>query len=354
MGLTTGSSVYGVDGSAYRLGGEIAKGGQGAVWSLDGNANFVAKFYHKALNDENVAKLSSMCRLQNDALSSVAAWPISLLKGSMSGKPEGLLMRKISGYQAVHQVYGVKSRLRAFPEAGFPFLLQSAINTAQAFATLHSAGQVAGNVNHSNLMISDNATVALIDCDSFQVIDGNNVFRCPVSVPEFTPPELQGSNFLTETRTTQHDAFGLAVLIFYLLFLGRHPYDPKSGEKVSLDQAIGQYAFAYTRDLRSQDVKVPLFVPRFADYPSSVTDLFKQAFTRDAVTRGRPSAMQWVGALTSLSCALRQCQGNSNHYFYSGLKECPWCRVEGVFGAPIFRESQRRLSSAGQDLRKPS
>ena len=340
MSLATGSSVYGVDGSTYRLAREIGKGGQGAVWSLDGNANLVAKFYHNGFTDEDVAKLSAMCHLKNDALTSVAAWPIALLKGTKLGKPQGLLMRKISGYQAVHQLYGMKSRFRTFPEAQFPFLLHSAINTARAFATIHSAGQVIGDVNHSNLMISQTATAALIDCDSFQITDGGNVFRCPVGVPEFTPPELQGSNFLAQARTAQHDAFGLSILIFYLLFLGRHPfmgmYDPKRDEMVSLDQAIGQYAFPYARDLHSQEVKLPLFVPRLADYPSSVTDLFKQAFTRDALTRGRPSATQWVGALTLLSGALRQCQGNPNHHFYNGLKECPWCRMEGVLGTPIF------------------
>jgi DNA-binding helix-hairpin-helix protein with protein kinase domain len=140
--------------------------------------------------------------------------------------------------------------------------------------------------------------------------------------------------------SAQHDAFGLSILIFYLLFLGRHPfmgmYDPKSDEMVSLDQAIGQYAFPYAFDLCSPETKLPLFVPRLADYPSSVTELFKQAFTRDAITKGRPSATQWVGALTSLSSALRQCQGNPNHHFYNVLKECPWCRMEGVLGTPIF------------------
>ena len=340
MSVAMGSSVYGLNGSAYRLAREIGKGGHGAVWSLDGNANLVAKFYHNGLSDEDIAKLSAMCRLKNDALTSVAAWPITLLRGSKSGKPQGLLMRKISGYQAVHQLYGMKSRLRTFPEAQFPFLLHSAINTARAFATIHSAGQIIGDVNHSNLMISQTATAALIDCDSFQITDGSNVFRCPVGVPEFTPPELQGSSFLTQSRTAQHDAFGLSILIFYLLFLGRHPfmgmYDPKRDEMISLDQAIGQYAFPYALDLRSVEVKLPLFVPRLTDYPSSVTDLFKQAFTREAATRGRPSATQWVGALSSLSGALRQCQGNPNHHFYNGLRECPWCRMEGVLGTPIF------------------
>ena len=340
MSLNTGSNVHGVDGSTYRLSREIGSGAEGAVWSLDGNANLVAKFYHDSLSDEHIAKLLTMCRLKNDVLSGISAWPVAVLKETKSGKPQGFLMRKISGYQVVHQLYGMKSRLRTFPEAQFPFLLHSAINIARAFATIHSAGQVIGDVNHSNLMVSQSATVALIDCDSFQIADGSNVFRCPVGVPEFTPPELQGSSFLARARTTQHDAFGLSVLIFYLLFLGRHPfmgmYDPRRDEMVSLDQAIGQYAFPYALDLRSQEVKLPLFVPRLADYPSSVTDLFKQAFTRDAITRGRPSASQWVGVLTSLSSALRQCRGNPNHHFYNGLKECPWCRMEGVLGTPIF------------------
>jgi DNA-binding helix-hairpin-helix protein with protein kinase domain len=307
---------------------------------LDGNNNLVAKFYHNGFTDEDVAKLSAMCRLRNDALTSVAAWPITLLKGTKSEKPQGILMRKISGYQAIHQLYGMKSRLRTFSEAQFPFLLHSAINSARAFATIHSAGQVIGDVNHSNLMISQTATAALIDCDSFQIADGRNVFRCPVGVPEFTPPELQGSNFAAQSRTTQHDAFGLSILIFYLLFLGRHPfmgmYDPKNDEMVSLDQAIGRYAFPYALDLSSPEVKLPLFVPRLADFPSTVTDLFKQAFTREAMTKGRPSASQWVASLTSLSSALRQCQGNPNHHYYNSLKECPWCRMEGVLGTPIF------------------
>jgi DNA-binding helix-hairpin-helix protein with protein kinase domain len=340
MSVAAGSTIYGVDGTSYRLAREIGKGGQGSVWSLDGNSGLVAKFYHNGLSSEDVAKLSAMCRLHSDALTSVAAWPIALFKGTRSGMPQGLLMRKIAGYQSVHQLYGLKSRLRTFPEAQFPFLLYSAINAARAFATIHSAGQIIGDVNHSNLMVSQKATVALIDCDSFQITEGGRVFHCPVGVPEFTPPELQGGNFNSQARTTQHDAFGLAVLIFYLLFLGRHPfmglYDPKNDEMISLDHAIGRYTFPYSLDQRSLEVKLPPFAPRLTDYPTAVGELFKQAFTRDALTRGRPSASQWVNTLTSLANSLKQCQGNPNHHFYSGLKDCPWCRMEGTLGTPIF------------------
>jgi DNA-binding helix-hairpin-helix protein with protein kinase domain len=340
MSVSVGSSVYGLDGLSYRLAEQIGKGGQGSVWSLDGRADLAAKFYHKGFTGDDVAKLSAMCRLKSDSLVSVAAWPITLLKGTRTGVPNGLLMRKIAGYQSVHQLYGLKSRLRTFPQAQFPFLLHSAINIARAFGTIHGAGQVIGDVNHSNLMISQTATAALIDCDSFQIKEGTQLFPCPVGVPEFTPPELQGQDFSKQNRTAQHDCFGLAVLIFYMLFVGRHPfmglYDPKRDEMVTLDQAIGRLAFPYALDPRSPEVKLPPFAPRLFDYPTLIGDQFKQAFTSEALTCGRPSALQWVNALSSLAGALRQCAANPNHHFYNALTDCPWCRMEGLLGMPVF------------------
>jgi hypothetical protein len=76
---------------------------------------------------------------------------------------------KIVGYQEAHFLYTPKSRRTQFPDAQFPFILHSAINIARGFATVHDAGQVIGDVNHANLMISKDATVKLIDCDSFEI-----------------------------------------------------------------------------------------------------------------------------------------------------------------------------------------
>jgi DNA-binding helix-hairpin-helix protein with protein kinase domain len=189
-------------------------------------------------------------------------------------------------------------------------------------------------------MISPNATVAMIDCDSFQITDGNMVFPCPVGVPEFTPPELQGLSFAGQKRTGQHDAFGLSVLIFYMLFLGRHPfmgsYDPRSDEIRMLDVAIKEYRFPYALPENSPEARLPSYVPKLSDYPASVTDLFKRAFTRETSVRGRPSAPEWVAALSSLSGATRQCTVNSNHHYFNGAMNCPWCRVEAAIGSAVF------------------
>jgi DNA-binding helix-hairpin-helix protein with protein kinase domain len=336
----TGSTLYGTDGSTHQLFQEIGKGGQGSVWSLSGEQELVAKFYHNGISSEDLQKLEVMVRLSSDALASVSAWPLALLKESKTGKPQGLLMRRIANFHSVNQLYSIKSRLKSFPEAQFPFLLHGAINTARAFATIHDTGQVVGDVNHSNLMVSHTATVAMIDCDSFQITNAGKTFLCPVGVPEFTPPELQGGSFASQLRTAQHDAFGLSVLIFYLLFLGRHPFmgvfDTKANDLLSLDQAIARYAFPYALSEQSPEVRLPPFAPRLSDYPATVGELFKRAFTRESLQRGRPTAHDWVSVLSSLAKTTKVCGTNPNHHYFSALSKCPWCRVEGVIGAAIF------------------
>ena len=63
--------------------------------------------------------------------------------------------------------------------------------------------------------VGADGTVMLIDCDSFQVRDGAEVFTCDVGVPLFTASELHGYGFRGLLRTENHDRFGLAVLLFH-------------------------------------------------------------------------------------------------------------------------------------------
>src|ERR1700677_827871 len=113
----TGLTVYGLDGSSHRLQSEIGKGGQGSVWSLDGKPLQVAKFYHNGLSSSELKKLEAMCRLKTESLNNIAAWPITLLRESKASNFSGLLMRRVIDYQSVNQLYGLKSRLKAFPDA---------------------------------------------------------------------------------------------------------------------------------------------------------------------------------------------------------------------------------------------
>jgi DNA-binding helix-hairpin-helix protein with protein kinase domain len=53
------------------------------------------------------------------------------------------------------------------------------------------------------------------------------------------------------TRTPNHDNFGLAVLIFQLLCMGRHPFAGRflgTGDPPSIPEAIARSRYAYSRD----------------------------------------------------------------------------------------------------------
>ncbi len=337
--LCSGVTVYTADGAVFRLDKEIGRGGEGSVWSVQGNQHLAAKFYHKGLAGEQSRKLEVMCNLKSESLLKISAWPTSTLMLAPSGQSEGLLMPRILGYHPIHLLYSPKSRRTSFPEAQFPFIVHAAGNTARAFAAIHDAGQVIGDVNHGNLLVSERATVALIDCDSFEISDQDSVYPCLVGVPPYTPPELQGKSFQVIRRTIQHDAFGLAVLVFHMLFLGRHPFAGsfRNGtEDMTIEQAIREYRFAYGAEVSQSQMQPPPSAPRLSDFPPAISELFLRAFTRAGMQGNRGSAHEWIKALDDLSKNLRQCGANRSHQFSSHLIECPWCRVEGIAGIPMF------------------
>jgi DNA-binding helix-hairpin-helix protein with protein kinase domain len=71
MTLSAGSILNDENGSPYRLSREIARWAEGAVWAIDGSGDRLAKVYLRGMNDHHVAKVSAMCRIRTDALSSV-------------------------------------------------------------------------------------------------------------------------------------------------------------------------------------------------------------------------------------------------------------------------------------------
>ena len=174
--------------------------------------------------------------------------------------------------------------------------------------------------------------MTLIDADSFQV----GAHRCRVGMPEYTPPELQGTRLGEFARTRDHDAFGLAVILFQLLALGRHPFAGTSpGRALPIDMAITQGRFAYSQ-LREVGVTPPPGALALTDLPRAIRLLFERAFAPRI--GARPSASDWVRELASLEAALVPCLEQPHHHVASLAGPCPWCRIERQTGRSIFRE----------------
>ncbi|MDP9369716.1 MAG: hypothetical protein M3Q03_15840 [Chloroflexota bacterium] len=339
MSAKTKPKVFDDRGVAVRLGDELGRGGEGSVFLVPDRPNMVAKVYHGALDPVKAEKLSTMVRLRSDRLLALAAWPIDTLHDRPGGSIAGLLMPKVSGFREIHTLYSPKSRMTAFPNAGVSFLVHSAANVARAFKVIHEHGHVIGDVNHGNLLVSDQATVKLIDCDSFQVVAQGRHYYCEVGVATHTPPELQGRPFHGVTRTPNHDAFGLAVLLFQLLFLGRHPFSGRymGPGDMPIEKAITELRFAYGSRSASRQMFPPPGTPSLSAASAPVASLFERAFSPTAIRDGgRPTPQEWEKALIGLAQAFKTCGRNSAHQFPNTISSCPWCEVEARSGTTLF------------------
>jgi DNA-binding helix-hairpin-helix protein with protein kinase domain len=197
-------------GKRVQLAAEIGRGGEAVVYNVRGHDKLVAKLYLPGKQDEG-GKISSMLAIADPRLQSLGAWPTDTLRDG--GKIAGFLMPKITGHRSLFDLTVPKLRLREFPRADWRFLIRAAENTARAFHFIHQAGVVIGDVNHSNLLVANDATIRCIDCDSFQITANAQHWLCRVGMGDYQPPEMQGlASYQGIVRTPNHDNFGLAVI----------------------------------------------------------------------------------------------------------------------------------------------
>lgn len=239
-------------------------------------------------------------------------------------------MPRVIGGIPLAQIHNMKSRLQTLPSFHWRYLVRCAANLSKEVSRIHCAGYVIGDVNDTGVLVANDATVSLVDCDSFQVRDlhGDKVYRCTVGVDLFTPPELLGCRFSDVDRNLNHDAFGLAVLIF-LTLIGSHPFSVKTAsgsEQPTIGNSIrdGLYPDGASK------ATAPPFAPPLSILPPEIRALFRTAFA--AQVKRRPSANDWIAVLQQLDSSLTQCRRNQNHHFSSHLSDCPWCERASALG----------------------
>lgn len=313
----------------------IGKGGEGAVYAIEGRSGQAVKIYNSGLRAKREEKVRAMVGEGLAVKTDLVAYPGELVT-DLRGNFLGFVMRLVSGYRPMHELYSPKSRQRYFPKADYRFIVRAALNVARAVGKVHQTGCVIGDLNHSGVLVAQDATVALIDADSFQFSLNGKFYPCVVGVPEFTPPELHGKNLASVRRTIEHDNFGLAVAIFHLLFMGRHPYAGcYSGPDISMGEAIAQnrFAFSLTRQAATQTTPPPgaLTLGIFLD---AIARRFENAF--GMIPGTRPSAVDWIHALASLEGSLSHCSKVKTHYYPSNAGGCVWCKLTATSGFDMF------------------
>ncbi len=327
-------------GRPFPLDRQLASGGEGAVYTLPNDPNRVAKVYHqhRPPSVQTIEKLASMVALANPQLLSLAAWPSGLLSNARTRQVAGFVMPRLIDFQPIQHLYNPVQRLKHFPRAGWTFQTRAARNLAAAFDEVHKTGCLVGDVNQSNAQVSMRALVRLIDCDSFQVRANGKQFLCEVGTPQYTPPELQGKSLRGQVRTENHDRFGLAVVLYQLLFVGRHPYAGiyRGAGDPSPEQLIAEFRFAQGPMARSWGMDPPPHTPTFADISPDIGALFRRAFERGSEAGNRPRPAEWIEALGKLEQSAVECAADTGHKYWRGANKCVWCRLADCGGPEYY------------------
>lgn len=328
----------------------LGAGGEARIYAVLPGKRYVAKIYHRTEQAHAQKLLAMLANPPDDPLAAQGklsiAWPLDLLHSAdAEASFAGYLMPRVSGAQPLFHCYNPGSRRRFYPAFDYLALHRVARNLAAAVHALHSRGYVIGDVNESNILVSDSALITLVDTDSFQVVDSHTgrTFRCPVGKPEYTPPELQNLSFAATDRRPEHDRFGLATLLFQLLMEGTHPFagiyqgsddPPPYAERIR----AGHYPYGS----RATPYRpVPTAPPLDMLHPA-VRQLFTRCFEDGQTHPGaRPEARTWLRALLEAEDSLLACDVNPRHRYGSHLAACPWCERTRRLGGrdPFPREA---------------
>jgi len=372
----------------------LNQGGEGSVHAHPEQPGSLVKIYSSITPEraEKVLALIEYAQQNGQSALKHAAWPSEAIYAPGSSRNViGFTMPRIKG-RPIHSFYSPKERKQTFPNMSWRQLIKISQNTAIAFEGLHQSGVVLGDINEGNFLVTDEGFVKLIDCDSYQISIQGRTYKCPVGVGMWTPPELQGKSFADVVRTADHDAFGLAVLIFQLLFIGRHPFAAQRRDDHTIEQAIEQSLFAYSPDVASGGIVVPDLALPTPAVGQGVFRLFEQSFLAhspygeslsvcpscgitnrlsrsspptalfrcgackvplpDGTQHKRPSAGAWVEALRELEESLVTCPNNKTHQHIRGLT-CPFCDLEtrGYFAfSPPYDAAHTPTNELGPDL----
>lgn len=337
-----GLTVYTKSGQALALFETGKSGGEGKIYTIKGNPFNCAKiYYEKVITQELHDKIVAMTKnVPDDPTWSVIgyrsiAWPIEVVFFDSDAKRfAGYTMPYIDKkvFRESHLYYDPADRIREFGGTfTWKYLLTTAYNICSAVYAVHQKGHCVGDLRENNILVSPNALISLVDCDSFQIRDKetSRVFYTRVGTGEFLPPELHSINFKERDIDRLYaDRFALAIIVFKFLMMGVHPYQSKGKEvedTPSTEAKLLKGLFPYEKDC---PVKPPDYAPDYEIIPDKLKVLFKKCFVdghKDPFER--PTARQWLDAIAEELGQLKDCKVNKNHIYSGHLKSCPWCRL---------------------------
>ncbi|MFZ3167625.1 MAG: S-layer protein domain-containing protein [Candidatus Methanoperedens sp.] len=347
-------AAYDNEGNQVQLIGTGKSGGEGAIYSIEGKNDLCAKIFHQhKINNELHEKVQAM--VNNPPYD--PTW--LTIKHKSIAWPKGVLYRdqertqfigftmpliNIKAFRESHKYYDSSDRLRILADFTWQHLLTIAKNIASAIGALHEKGHCIGDLRETNILVSSNALITLIDCDSFQVKDRarEKIFYTRVGTGEYLPPEMMSVDFKNQDQDRYYsDLFGLGIIIFKFLMSGFHPYQAKGfavDDAPSTEAKIVKGYFPYAGIF--EGVSPPNDALPYNIIPPSIQKLFYRCFVDGhKEPRKRPTAKEWFDVLQAEGAKLKKCSENMNHLYSDNLSHCPFCELTEGTGVDLFPSS---------------
>ena len=271
------------------LGPVIGEGGEGRVFSVNGDERGVVKVFdaeHRTQHRQEKLKLLLSRGFEQEGIS----FPTSLIT-NLEGEFVGYAMPRAAGKELQATVMRPARFKRTYPNWTKADLVDVCISFLEKVAYLHSLNILLGDINPKNVMVDANKDVWIIDADSWQ-LEG---YPCPVGTPMFTAPSVTG-DYADALRTEQEELFAVATMLFMILITGQFPYARTGADGGDFSTLIkeGKFSFQFggpsDRDQPEGNWKY-----MWSHLPPPVKRMFWNTFHRDGNRyQSRPSAIEWL------------------------------------------------------------
>ena len=313
---------------AYRLGESLGAGHEAEVFALPERPNTAVKIFHRPLSAAAVQKLDYQIRLGWEVPEVTVAWPKERVTRDRNGSQViGYAMPRIDSAEDLAAIFTRSGRRRIFGRDNWSDLLQLAQQLLEQVMVIHQAGFLLADVNPRMVKLDKGRKLYFVDCNGWQINHKNHQFNGGVFVKPYQPPEILRPQNYSLWRTAESEYFSLAILIFQIVFLGKHPFvaHNSSCNNNGLENSIANLVFPY--QLGESEARPPPHSLTANDIDSELFEMFLRIFTPPSQPQDRPGPEHWLAKIKQQVSRLKICP-ESQHSYSSNLTNCPFCKFD--------------------------
>jgi DNA-binding helix-hairpin-helix protein with protein kinase domain len=344
------------NGVRYELSELLGRGGQGAVYAVQGG-RLAVKLISAKSNTQRDCMRNQLMHVRRLPLRELClAKPLEMLRPPHIGYVMELLTGMIPIKSLLAPKKGEDPSIEWYMSGGgLRRRLLLLGRAASVLAQLHGKGLAYSDPSPANIFVSQSADaheVWFIDTDNLQYESSPHSARNSVFTPGMGAPELIHGRSGVTTLT---DAYSMAVLAFHTLTLA-HPFigDLVNKGGPELEEAAFEGKLPWIDDPADDRNRATFGVPRAWVLSKRLHEAFGKAFGPGRMDpTARPGASEWAEILFAAADATIECSECKGTYYFT-QENCPWCaQARPAFAMGIFSLWDPAFGPHGGILVKP-